>query len=153
MSYKKSTYGHGFIINMPKDCCFRKSTIVAICRQLGQAFGEGNEFEPEPICMGFLIWTKWPGKDDEGYKCMRLAGTPSKGYGSYSWPFVPSNVMELWNNDDEPVVEPGRYYTVLKAFYTAPKWTVQELTIIKACLELHGAKVVRMPRQSKLDYK
>jgi hypothetical protein len=144
---KLNTYTHGFKLAVP--CYLSKADIINICKDLGRMFGPGNEFRPEPIGNGFLIWTEWPGKDEEGYKCMRLFATD--GGRHYSWPWIDPDVMEKWEGDHEQVVPKGKYRTFLKAFRTAPKWTRKELATVKECLERYGTQPGGIPSQKYLD--
>ena len=145
---KLNTYTHGFKLTVP--CYLSKADIINICKDLGRMFGPGNEFRPEPIGAGFLIWTEWPGRDEEGYKCMRLFAIDGK---PYSWPWIDADVMEKWEGDGTQVVTKGKYITFLKAFNTAPKWTKGELDIVRGCLKNYGTEPGPIPSQRKLDYK
>ena len=140
------TYTHGFNLNVPS--CLSKANIIEICKDLDRAFGPGNAFRPEPIGSGFLIWSEWPGKDEEGYKCMRLSRN-----GGRHWPIIREDVMESWEGDGEPVIVKGKYCTFLKSFGTAPKWTGEELGVIRECLTKYGTKPGPIPSQKKLDFK
>ena len=142
------TYTHGFKLNVLHN--LSKGDILSLCNQLSTAFGPGNEFRPEPIGNGFLIWAQWPGKDAEGYKCMRLFADRDQ---SYRWPWIHQDVMEDWKENPDIVIPKGKYYTFLKAFHTAPMWTQDELKRVKECLELHPTKAGPIPSQKKLDFK
>ena len=145
------TCTHGFKLTVP--CYQDKVDIVNICKDLGRMFGPGNEFRPEPNGNGFLLWSEWPGKDKEGYKCMRLFAANCRTQSKYSWPWIDADVMEKWERDHKAVIPKGKYRTFLKAFRTAPKWTEQELYIIKLCLERYGMEPGPIPYQKKLDFK
>ena len=135
------TYTNGFEFRMREP--LTKSGMVNICRSLERKFGDGNVFEPDRIGDGFIKWAAWPGKkSDQAYKCMRACG--SKVY-TGSWPFVPDDAMTAWDGDYGVALGAGHYDTFLKAFYSAPAWTVDELSCIKECLEGEGFKVTRMP--------
>jgi hypothetical protein len=151
---KLNTYNHGYKITVTRP--LTKGDIIAICKQLNEAFGEGNEFRPEPIGNGFLIWSAWPGKQGSAclggaYKCMRLFACDG-GRSGYHWPWVHDDVMEAWAGSTDSVVPPGKYITFLKSFRTAPKWLRSELQTIKDCLQEHGMSVGAIPTQKKLDF-
>jgi hypothetical protein len=55
------------------------------------------------------------------------------------WPVVPKNVMEVWENNDDVVLEKGlTIETYLKAFHGAPVFTEDELKIFGECSEKIG---------------
>ena len=135
------TYTNGFEFQMRVP--FTKDCMVRLCLALERKFGDGNVFEPDRIGDGFIKWAAWPGKkSDQAYKCMRACC--SKAF-TESWPFVPDDAMTTWAGDYDVALGAGHYDTFLKAFYTAPAWTVDELYCIKECLEYEGFKVTRMP--------
>ena len=143
---KLNTYNHGFVLNVPRY--MSKGDVVKLCTDLEVSFGPGNEFRPEPIGNGFIIWSNWPGKDKEGYKCMRLFPVNNR---YYNWPWLNPDVMDEWKDNPEPVITKGKYRTFLKSFRTAPKWTRDELRIFKRCLEELGTKPGAIPSQKVLD--
>jgi len=144
---KINTYNHGYKLNVVHP--LTKDDIVVICHELEAAFGPGHEFRPEPIGQGFLLWSSWPGKDKEGYKCMRLSCMAARH--NFNWPWINPNVMEEWDGNPDVVIPVGRYSTFLKSFRTAPKWTQAELKKIKECLTRHHVRVGAIPAQKKLD--
>ena len=143
------TYASGFNLTVG-PAGVSKGEFVLICKALDAAFGNGNEFRPEPIGNGFIIWSNWPGKEDCGYKCMRLF---PRGGGRDNWPWISDSVMEEWDNNDEILIPAGKYYTFLKSFHSAPKWLRSELAKIKSCLEkTKKIRVGPLPAQKRLNF-
>ena len=141
MSLKVNTYTYGYDLFFTRN--ITKGDMVNICNDLTKEFDNKYIFEPEPMRDGF-IYIK-----DIKYKCMRLS--------CFRAPWVNENVMEEWkdNNDiflkkttddkfngrrksyrDTRTGAHGRNYysTILKSFYDAPPWTIEELTKIKDVL-------------------
>ena len=145
---KLNTYNHWFKLTVVRP--LTKGDIISICKELDEAFDEGNEFRPEPIGNGFLIWSTWPNKDSDAYKCMRLFHEDPRS--GYRWPWVPQDAIEEWAGNTDIAVPAGKYITFLKSFRTAPKWLRSELQTIKDCLQNHGMRVGAIPAQKKLDF-
>ena len=148
---KMSTLAAGFSFKKKGGKDLTRDGIVKLCRMLGERFGEGNAFEPEASGSGFLLWRQWPGKDDSqsGYKCMRASGDP---VWAVRWPHVKADVMTSWEGDDTVVIEDGKFSTCLRAFGSAPAWTLRELRIVKECLqECSDHRVYGMPKASRLN--
>lgn len=60
----------------------------------------------------------------------------------FDWPCVPVNVMELWENNNEVILESGLSLdTCLKAFRGAPVFTENELKVFGEASEKIGLKV------------
>ena len=162
---KLNTDTHGF--NLRMNGHLTKNHIVEMCKDLGEEFGPGNSFRPEGICDGFLIWTEWPGKDKDGYKCMRLFRDHHADYleeqkalrtkpfrytrVEYKWPWIDEDVMETWKENHDVVIPIGKYRTFLKAFETAPRWTREELDVVRQVMHGYGIEVGCSPSQRKLD--
>jgi hypothetical protein len=70
----------------------------------------------------------------------------------FHWPGVPFDVMELWENNDDVILETGLSLdTYLKAFRGAPVFTENELKVFGECAERIGLKVdSRIPKDDKL---
>ena len=120
-----------------------KDGMVKLCRKLEARFGDGNSFEPHAVGNGFIHWTEWPGKTEgRAYKCMRQ--WPTQGTRN-EWPIVDRDAMTSWVGSKDVALKSGKYTTVLKAFYAAPAWTMDELHTIKECLEDEGFNVDCIP--------
>ena len=142
MSHKINTYTTGFDLFFTRN--ITKGDMVNICNDLTDKFDGKYQFEPEPICDGF-IYIK-----NLDYKSMRLY--------YFDNPYVSKNVMEDWKDNNDIFVKKttdnkfkGRrknyingklypdgcnyYSTMLKAFDEAPAWTIDELLKIKEVLK------------------
>ena len=148
------TYTQGFVFDLHQQ--LTKDDIVNLCRSLEARFGDGNVFKPERVSDGFIHWVDWPGRsrnpEAKAYKCMRHYPRMGGG-GSRSWPIVSTDAMTTWVGSQDVAVTPGEYGTFLKAFYTAPAWTMDELHIVKECLEDEGFKVMCLPSLDKAERK
>jgi hypothetical protein len=59
-----------------------------------------------------------------------------------NWPEIPNNVMELWENNEDVLLEKGLSIgTHLKAFHGAPIFTESELNTFVKCAEEVGFKL------------
>jgi hypothetical protein len=145
-----STYTEGFRFKAKAGQPLTKDGVIRLCRLLEGRFGAGNSFEPEASGDGFLLWCKWAGKDESeyGYKCMRATNETT---GGGEWPLVDRDAMTSWVGDGTVAVDIGDCSTFLKAFGSAPGWTLRELRIVEECLEeCSSHKVYRMPKASSL---
>jgi hypothetical protein len=139
------TYTNGFDFELNNE--LTKDGMIEVCRALEMHFGDGNVFVPEGITDGFILWADWPGKiDGTAYKCMRHSRSDS---GARAWPWVAADAMTTWVGSEEVALAAGKYSTFLKAFNTAPAWTVNELQTIKECLQEKGFRVMRIPLLAK----
>jgi hypothetical protein len=70
----------------------------------------------------------------------------------FSWQPITPNVMELWENNDDVILEKGLTLTThLKAFRGAPVFTENELKVFGECAERIGLKVdSKIPKNDKL---
>jgi len=70
----------------------------------------------------------------------------------FHWPGVPFDVMKLWENNDDVILETGLSLdTYLKAFRGAPVFTEKELKVFGECAERIGLKVdSRIPKDDEL---
>jgi hypothetical protein len=70
----------------------------------------------------------------------------------FSWYIIPPNVMELWENDNDVILEKGLSITTcLKAFRGAAVFTENELKVFGECVEKIGLKVdSKIPNDGKL---
>jgi hypothetical protein len=77
-----------------------------------------------------------------------LANKPN----DFNWPWIPENVMEAWENNNDVVLEAGLSIgTYLKAFHGAPVFTENELKIFEDCSEKNGLKVdSKYPKNKEL---
>lgn len=68
------------------------------------------------------------------------------------WPSIPLNVMELWENNNEVILEAGlSIHTYLKAFNGAPLFTEDELKTFIDCVEIIGFKLdSKIPKNKEL---
>lgn len=108
-----------------------KAMIVNVCHDLSERFNEifktdEYQFRPEPITEGGIKFVAWPGKTERQYKTLRFHFNLDK------WPIVRGDVMETWSNNSDVIFRPRPKFAAelyIKAFYGAPKWTLQELKI------------------------
>jgi len=142
MFHKINTYTTGCDLFFTRN--ITKGDMVNICNDLTDKFDGKYQFEPEPICDGFIYIT------NIDYKSMRLS--------CFDNPYVSENVMEDWKDNNDIFVKKttddkfkGRrktytneklgadgcnyYGTFLKAFDDAPAWTIGELLKIKEVLK------------------
>lgn len=96
-------------------------------------------------------------------QCYRVSDKHLKKLGIYElyrshkslsdWPSIPSNVMELWENNEDVLLEKGLSIgTHLKAFYGAPIFTQSELNTFVECAEKVGFKRdSKMPSTKELE--
>ena len=132
---KTYTYGPDIELHEP----LTKDGMVKLCRSLETRFGDGNVFKPDAIGNGFIHWVSWPGKtEDPAYKCIRQCPRDTDN----EWPWVNQDAMTSWVGNQEVALEPGRYDTVLKAFFDAPAWTADELRVVRRCLGEVGINVM-----------
>ena len=143
---KINTYTNGFDFVLCNQ--LTKDGMVKLCQLLDMRFGDGNVFVPEGISDGFILWVDWPGKSahEMAYKCIRQHG---ENRNEGRWPWVVKDAKTAWAGNIDIALTPGKYSTFLKSFYTAPAWTVDELRIVKECLEEKGFNVMRMPSLRK----
>ncbi len=118
-----------------------KDGMVKLCRSLETRFRDGNVFKPDGIGGGFIHWASWPGmtEGEEAYKCISQCPRDTDN----EWPWVDRDAMTSWFGSQEVALEPGRYDTFLKAFFTAPAWTADELRVVRRCLGDVGINVTR----------
>lgn len=151
MASKKSKSSDGFLMRPTRNVTRRD--IILICDRLGEMFGAGWKFEPEPICEGGITITQWPGKTGEMYKTMRFL----KSYGSEilrnGWPWVDwPEYREEWLQSDEiifkqdPALPKKRLLhewlrTFLKTREYAPHWTLKELKMMEFVFDEFGISV------------
>jgi len=71
---------------------------------------------------------------------------------SFSWQPIYDNVMELWENNNDVILEKGlTLKTYLKAFHGAPVFTENELKVFGECAERIGLNVdSKIPKNDKL---
>jgi len=71
---------------------------------------------------------------------------------NFSWHPITPNVMELWENNDDVILEKGLTLTThLKAFRGAPVFTENELKVFGECAERIGFKVdSKIPKDKNL---
>jgi hypothetical protein len=70
----------------------------------------------------------------------------------FNWPYVPVNVMEEWENNNDVILEAGLSIgTYLKAFHGAPVFTEDELKLFGECSEKIGLPVdSKYPKKKEL---
>jgi len=104
----------GYTIRLDRD--YSKQEVVAVCRELGEMFGPGNEFRPY-AGKGLVEWWRRYGETGEGGKALKLVMHKRWRVESIAWPReVPENVMELWKDDDSLCVRKGWYRTKLLTY-------------------------------------
>lgn len=90
---------------------------------------------------GFVLSTN---EVDFGYKSIRFNESHCDHRDVISFPKIPENVMETWNNsEDVALYENQKRIMWLKAFNNAPKWTQTELSIFRECFSNYGIKCSR----------
>lgn len=111
-----------------------KQTFIKIIDEINAAFGEGYEFDLEPITEGGIIWRQWPGKLPGHFKTFRLC--------IRDWPDIAPSWKIIWQNNTEVVLKSGEiHFTTLKAFYGAPAWTMEEVEKFRSVLAKHGLEI------------
>ncbi len=120
------------------DLCERASAELTKAGY-GQQSETSVRLAPEGITEGGIEWTAWPGKEPKMYKTIRLGVD-----GPVRWPWISGDeaVSEEWRRaPDETLLARDKYYTFLKAFYGAPKWTREEVETIMHCFREFGAAI------------
>ena len=144
----------------------RCGTIVDLCDALGEVFGPGYEFLPEPITEGGIVMSQWPGRG--GADDVRTTTPPFKTFrfqmqtvgNLYKWPWItsPRDTLERWRKlkgtpSDQVIwsrvsrsgkVEGRLFY---KSFYGAPCWTPCEVMHISDALKSVDFVVKAMSRK------
>lgn len=106
-----------------------KGDMVNIINELNEIF-KPITFEPEPITEGGLIW-----KGVWGFKTIRLCNG--------TWPHVYPDWRSTWPHNDEVIFHEGNVHcTTLKAFYGAPKWTMEEIDKFSTIFSKYGLKLM-----------
>jgi hypothetical protein len=164
------TYTGGMYLTAIKQ--ITKRDIIALCKELNSInIDSGTTFQPESITEGGIVY-KFPNSIHGEYKTIRMYfNCPLIKYNrdfiqvkhslmfcktmkkknellklidktNFHWPIIPDNVMELWENNDDVILERGlSIHTYLKAFSGAPVFTTDELKIFGTCSEKIGLKV------------
>ena len=136
---KKSVLTMGFTIRLDRDVTKRE--VVAVCRELEELFGPGNEFRPGNGRV-LLDWRTWYGESGGGGKTMKLVMHKRWRVECIAWPKdVPDNVMELWKEDDSLCFREGWYRTQVLACGRAPLWVRPELRLIREVMVRAGWRV------------
>lgn len=136
-----NTYTRGYELNFSR--LVTTHDFVWLCGLLNKLFNEKfntNEycFEPEPITEGGIIFKNWPNKTSEQYKSFRF-GPRNDNMGK--WPKIEEDVLQKWKTTQPVVVfTGGNTPTTLKAFDTAPSWTIEELKLFEKALETIGVR-------------
>jgi len=131
----------GYSLKLDGDVSKRQ--IISVCKELSAMFGEGHEFRPLGN-NGLLSWSKWPGKLEgvgSSGKELRLMLNYKTSMTAISWPEVPPNVMQLWEEDDSLGMRRGVYRTQLAAYGEASRWTREELEIVRDVFMSAGWRV------------
>ena len=130
-----------------------KADFIRIVNRIGDVFGDGWVFEPEPISEGGIVIKNWPGRTTEMYKSMRFHYSIEGQH--WSWPTIfLEDPCEEWRGSIDvvwpalsPRVRKDWCTTFLKAFNFAPAWTVAEITTIAGVLAEFGIMIRRIPRK------
>ncbi len=133
-----------------------RGDFIQMCERLSQLFGEGNEFQPEPITEGGIIWGKWPGCREGEYKTIRIGinhhkfkrrfinecGRKDCTVDEDEWPTILDDPMIAWKDDDTVLIHESKtpIATFLKAYHGAPTWEKWDLYKIAHVMEEFGLK-------------
>lgn len=129
----------GYTIRLDRDVS--KKEMVAVCRELEDMFGPGNEFRPY-AGKGLLEWKRRYGETGGGGKMMKLVMHKRWRVETIAWPKeVPDNVMELWRDDDSLCARQGWYRTQIVAFGRAARWNRSELRLMREVFIRAGWRV------------
>lgn len=151
---RSKTYNYGPSLEIQKD--LTKNDYIKLCNQLSKELSEhANKnliVKPEAISEGgFLIIDQ---NNPIHYKTMRHHIEKGKSKFVNKWPWISEKVMEDWNNNDEIIFYKGNICkTFLKAFHTAPVWTLEELNIFENRLSEFGIICKNIPKKSSLTFK
>jgi hypothetical protein len=132
----KSVLTMGFTIRVKRDVTKRE--VIALCRELEELFGPGNEIRPGS--RGVLLdWRTWYGETGGGCKTMKMVMHKKWRVESIAWPRdVPENVMELWKEDESMCFREGWYRTQVLACGRAPMWIRPELRLMREVMLRYG---------------
>jgi hypothetical protein len=131
-------------------------TILGILQSLKELFGDEHDFEPDRVCEGGILWTRYPGNQGEPWKTLRFHFYSNKGGGG-GWPWIKDDTLEKWRNEGAKDIWPldpkqkGQKKacreggTFLKALFGAPCWTTQELAKFKKAFKDNGITCSDMP--------
>ena len=138
-------YIHGPELDFGRDALTQTTLgdIRAACSAAAKELGEGYTLEPEPISEGGVLFTSWPGKiGEKPYKSMRFGGLGG-------WPLLTDDICDKITIH---VARRERLRFFLKAFYSAPPFTVRELTVVATAISscFAGSTVKKMPSATHL---
>jgi hypothetical protein len=129
---------------------------IDICEELTERFtkelcrkGEKYIFQPEPIFEGGFKMVQFPGKKDKMIKTI-LYQERTQECKCINWPWSKSDTVVKRKDDLIPL---GFYSdTILKAFYGAPIWTVEEIRLFSETLLKYGIKCTKLPSEKQLSF-
>ena len=135
-----NTYRRSFKINFTR--IITKGDLVNMSQDLTSELNilhstNTIDVKPEEITEGGFVINYQ--ENPRWYKSMRFIQEGISGVGCKSFPWVPRNVMEEWeNSQDEIFGLKTKISTCLKAFNNAPVWSRDEIIIFKRVLSMYG---------------
>jgi hypothetical protein len=129
MSHDCATYTHWVTFETKKN--ITKNDFVIICKKLENRSNDVS-FEPERITEGGILFKP---TDNIGYKTVRFCRS------SYhrSWPLINDDYLSEWTGSNDVLFKQNEEWpTILKSFYGAPPFTIEELKILVECFNEIG---------------
>ena len=139
----------GFEFEFTKN--ITKSDYILMCKIISNKFNDlyqtisDYKIIPECISEGGFLFVDFTNKTRVMYKSLRIHIDNQ----NFSYPGVNiETVMNSWLSDDTILINfnmKGR--TFIKAFYDAPKWTIEELDIFRNVFQSFGAICKKFPKK------
>ena len=123
-----------------------RKDIILVIDALNEIFGQGWNFQLEPITEGGIEVVQWPGKPKHAFKTLRFI------HDKIQWPWITSLSAAEWRESDKVVLEGCVFDTYLKAFFGAPCWSVRELEKWNRAWARVGVTVVKKTLYPKHKY-
>ena len=129
----------------PKFKCERnitKNDIVDLCNYMSSLDfykDQGIVLAPEAICDGGIVYI-FKNNPLHFYKTIRFHYRLS----NLGWPWVERGALNTWKDSDYVIFPKNdQVTTILKAFHGAPFFDINEIDLIRDCLEKFGMKKFR----------
>tara|TARA_B100001059_G_C17761401_1_gene543052 strand:+ start:303 stop:761 length:459 start_codon:yes stop_codon:yes gene_type:complete len=144
MSNDCATHTHGVTFKTIKN--ITKNDFIILCKKLENKYSDVR-FEPEGITEGGILFKS---KDNIGYKTVRFALAQCR----LKWPWINDNYLSEWTGSNDVLFKKNeKWPTILKSYYGAPPFTIEELKILVECFNEVGiVKVGRYPSKKSLLY-
>lgn len=134
-------------------------TIVDLVHGLRERFGEGYEFNLEPITEGGIEMIHWPDKQEHEVGMLKTFRFHIH-YGG-EWPQITRDHLRQWEKYGYETViwkapslkKPLKGNLYFKAFHGAPPWTLEEIGFIVSAFESLGFKCPKskIPKKKNLQ--